>query len=51
MNKTLIFLIIVILVGWLGFMAYLPLQIIYCQIHFHVNNQFYLKQFYLVKQF
>ena len=29
----------------LGFIAYQPLQVIYRQIHFYVNNQFYLKQF------
>ena len=32
-------------VGWLGFMAYQPLLVILRQIHFYVNNQFYLKQF------
>ena len=38
------------LVGWI-FMAYQPLQVIQRQLHFYVNNQFYLKQFSLVKQF
>ena len=32
-------------VGWLGFMTYQPLLVIYCQIHFYTNNQFYFKQF------
>ena len=35
----------VCLVGWLGFMAYQPLQVIKCQIHYYTNEQFYFKQF------
>ena len=31
--------------GLFGFMAYQLLSVIYRQIHFYVNNQFYLKQF------
>ena len=31
------------LVGWLVFMAYQPLLVIYCQIHLYSNNQFYFK--------
>ena len=29
----------------LGFMAYQPLWVIKCQIHFYANEQFYFKQF------
>ena len=29
------------LVGYLGFMAYQPLLVIYCQIHSYTNNRFY----------
>ena len=29
----------------LGFMAYQPLLVIYRQIHFYTNKQFYFKQF------
>ena len=32
-------------IGWLGCMAYQPLQPGYCQIHLYTNNQFYFKQF------
>ena len=32
------------LVGWLGFMAYQPLYVIWRQIHFVANSQFYFKQ-------
>ena len=31
--------------GWLGFMAYQPLQFIWRQIHFYANSQFYFKKF------
>ena len=33
----------------LGFMAYHPLLVISCQIHFYANNQFYFKQFCLAR--
>ena len=33
------------LVGWLVFMAYQPLKVIWRLIHFYVYNQFYFKQF------
>ena len=36
------------MVGWLGFMAYQPLQVIYRQIRFYVNYQFYFNKFSLV---
>ena len=32
------------LVGWLDFMTYQPLEVIYRQIHFYLNNQLYLKK-------
>ena len=31
-------------IGCLGFMAYQPLYVIYHQIHFYANSQFYFKQ-------
>ena len=31
--------------GLLGFMAYQPSKVIWRQIHFYVNKQFYFKQF------
>ena len=34
--------------GLVGFIAYQPLLVIERQIHFYVNNLFYLKQFSLV---
>ena len=37
-------------VGWLvGFMAYQNLWVIYHQIHFYTNSQFYFKQFSLAR--
>ena len=33
------------LVGYLGFMAYQSLQVIWRQIHFYANSKFYFKQF------
>ena len=34
----------VCLFGWFGFMAYQPLKVIYRQIQFYRNKQFYFKQ-------
>ena len=35
--------------GCLGFMAYQPLKVIQCQIHFYTNRQFYFKLFSLAR--